>query len=213
MRKVTFIDSKSQSQKVINNSTATTLGELKAEMRTAGIDYTDMSFYEGHIRAELLDDNSILPTDIPYKGQVVNDLVFMLSTTNKKIKSGISRAEVYEQINNLNLKEEVKNIFNRNYTQVPTDDLLGLIARHSAQRVTTPDTTATTNVMTCAERFERLENAFMELVGLLTDYNVIDEEDHDMFADTFNYETAVEQKEQAKQMSSEEIDEMFNFMS
>ena len=129
MRKVTFIDSKTQSQKVINNSTATTLGELKAEMRSAGISYEDMSFYEGHIRAELMDDNSILPTDILYKGQVVNDLVFMLSTTNKKIKSGITRPEVYEKIKNLNLQEEVKNIFNRNYTQVPTNDLLGLIAR------------------------------------------------------------------------------------
>ena len=212
MRKVTFIDSKSQSQKVINNSEATTLGELKAEMRTAGIDYTDMSFYEGHIRAELLDDNSILPTDIPYKGQVVNDLVFMLTTTNKKIKSGISRFEVYEKIKELNLQEEVKNIFNRNYTQVPTDSLLGLIARHASQ-VAANTIDNTTIVMTCAERFERLENAFMELVGLLTDYGVIDEEDHDMFANTFNYVTAAEQKEQIKQMTSEEIDEMFNFMN
>ena len=207
MRKVTFIDSKTQSQKVINNSTATTLGELKAEMHSAGIDYTDMSFYEGHIRAELLDDNSILPTDIPYKGQVVNDLVFMLSTTNKKIKSGISRPEVYEKIKDLNLQNEVKNIFNRNYTQVPTDDLLGLIARYSVQVTSSPK--ESTVVMTCAERFERLENAFMELVGLLTDYDVIDVEDHDMFAETFD--VASEQKEAS--MSSEEIDEMFNFMN
>ena len=208
MRKVTFIDSKTQSQKVINNSTATTLGELKAEMRSAGIDYTDMSFYEGHIRAELLDDNSILPTDILYKGQVVNDLVFMLSTTNKKIKSGISRPEVYEQIKNLNLQNEVKNIFNRNYTQVPTDSLLGLIARHASQ-VAANTIDNTTVVMTCAERFERLENAFMELVGLLTDYYVIDVEDHDMFAETFGME--VEQTEQG--MTPQEIDEMFNFMN
>ena len=105
----------------------------------------------------------------------------------------------------------MKNIFNRSYTQVPTDDLLGLIARYSMQMASAPAESLV--VMTCAERFERLENAFMELVGLLTDYDVIDEEDHDMFADTFNYETAAEQKEQAKQMSSEEIDEMFNFMN
>lgn len=207
MRKVTFIDSKSQSQKVINNSTATTLGELKAEMRTAGIDYTDMSFYEGHIRAELLDDNSILPTNIPYKGQVVNDLVFMLSTTNKKIKSGISRLEVYEKIKELNLQEQVKNVFSRNYTQVPTDDLLGIIARYTAQ-YSAPAESAV--IMTCAERFERLENAFMELVGLLTDYDVIDVEDHNMFADTFNMQ--VEKNEQ-QEMTPQEIDEMFNFMN
>ena len=207
MRKVTFIDSKSQSQKVINNSTATTLGELKAEMRTAGIDYTDMSFYEGHIRAELLDDDSILPTDIPYKGQVVNDLVFMLSTTNKKIKSGIDRSEVYQQIKNLNLQEEVKNIFNRNYTQVPTNDLLGLIARYSVQ-VTSEHNSE--EVAPCLQRFAHLENVLMDLVDLLYNYDVIDEEDYNDFADKLNFEV---QESKDQKMTSQEIDEMFNFMN
>ena len=32
-RKITFVNSRTQSQKVLENSTATTLGELKAEMR------------------------------------------------------------------------------------------------------------------------------------------------------------------------------------
>lgn len=207
MRKVTFIDSKSQSQKVINNSTATTLGELKAEMRTAGIDYTDMSFYEGHIRAELLDDNSILPTDIPYKGQVVNDLVFMLSTTNKKIKSGISRTEVYEKIKILNLQDEVKRIFNRNYTQVPTDDLLGLIARYSVQ-VTSEHNSE--EVAPCLQRFAHLENVIMNLVDLLYNYDVIDEEDYNDFADKLNFEV---QESKDQKMTPQEIDEMFNFMN
>lgn len=207
MRKVTFIDSKSQSQKVINNSEATTLGELKAEMRTAGIDYTDMSFYEGHIRAELLDDSSILPTNIPYKGQVVNDLVFMLSTTNKKIKSGIDRSEVYQQIKNLNLQEEVKNIFNRNYTQVPTDDLLGLIARYSVQVTSDHDSE---EVAPCLQRFAHLENVIMDLVDLLYNYDVIDEEDYNDFADKLNFEV---QESKDQKMTPQEIDEMFNFMN
>ena len=55
-RKVTIINSRSQSQKVIQDSKATTLGELKAEMRERGIDYSGMTFYEGHMRAELKDD-------------------------------------------------------------------------------------------------------------------------------------------------------------
>ena len=85
-RKITIINSKTQSQKVIENSQATTLGELKAEMRQLGIDYSGMAFMEGHIRAELKDDASILPTNIPYKGQVVNDLTFLLTAPEKKIK-------------------------------------------------------------------------------------------------------------------------------
>lgn len=207
MRKVTFIDSKSQSQKVINNSEATTLGELKAEMTAAGIDYTDMSFYEGHIRAELLDDSSILPTNIPYKGQVVNDLVFMLSTTNKKIKSGVDRAEVYQQIKSLNLQEEVKQIFNRNYTQVPTNDLLGLIARHSAQAVSKPNSE---EVAPCFQILTHLENVFMDLVDLLYNYDVINEEDYHNFADALDFEV---QETKDQKMTPQEIDEMFNFMN
>lgn len=87
-RKVTIINNKTQSQKVIQASTATTLGELKREMRESGIEYEGMTFFEGHLRAELKDDASILPTNIPYKGQVVNDLTFLLTAPEKKIKSG-----------------------------------------------------------------------------------------------------------------------------
>ena len=209
MRKVTFIDSKSQSQKVINNSTATTLGELKAEMRTAGIDYTDMSFYEGHIRAELLDDNSILPTDIPYKGQIVNDLVFMLSTTNKKIKSGVDRAEVYGMIKGMNLQDEVKRIFNRNYTQVPTNDLLALVSRF----IPNSNAEASSEVkapITCAERFNRIETVLVDILDILVDESIIDEEEYNDLIGNFDY---LEGKETNQPMTSQEIDEMFNFMN
>lgn len=209
MRKVTFIDSKSQSQKVINNSTATTLGELKAEMRTAGIDYTDMSFYEGHIRAELLDDNSILPTDIPYKGQVVNDLVFMLSTTNKKIKSGVDRAEVYGMIKGMDLQDEVKRIFNRNYTQVPTNDLLALVSRF----IPNSNAEASSEVkdsITCAERFNRIETVLVDILDILVDESIIDEEEYNDLIGNFDY---LEGKETNQPMTSQEIDEMFNFMN
>lgn len=212
MRKVTFIDSKSQSQKVINNSTATTLGELKAEMRAAGIDYTDMSFYEGHIRAELLDDNSILPTDIPYKGQVVNDLVFMLSTTNKKIKSGVDRSEVYEMIKGMNLQDEVKRIFNRNYTQVPTDDLLKLVSRHTpANKNKKVETISMEAPITCAERFNRIEQALTDIISILYDENIIDEDEYTEMTDLFDYEGLNNAEDQ--KMTPQEIDEMFNFMN
>lgn len=87
-RRVTFINQKTQAQRTIENSTATTLGELKTEMDAAGIDYDGMTFYEGHMRAELKDDAAPLPTNIPYKGTVVNDLTFMLTTPEKKVKSG-----------------------------------------------------------------------------------------------------------------------------
>lgn len=127
-RKVTIINNKTQSQKVIQASAATTLGELKREMREAGIEYEGMTFFEGHLRAELKDNASILPTNIPYKGQVVNDLTFLLTAPEKKIKSGaMSRAEAYNAIKARGLQNECVKRFGKNFTMCKTQDLIDLL--------------------------------------------------------------------------------------
>ena len=127
-RKVTIINNKTQSQKVIQASAATTLGELKREMREAGIEYEGMTFFEGHLRAELKDDASILPTNIPYKGQVVNDLTFLLTAPEKKIKSGaMSRSEAYNAIKARGLQDECVKRFGKNFTMCKTQDLIDLL--------------------------------------------------------------------------------------
>ena len=133
-RKVTIINNKTQSQKVIQASAATTLGELKREMREAGIEYEGMTFFEGHLRAELKDDASILPTNIPYKGQVVNDLTFLLTAPEKKIKSGaMSRAEAYNAIKARGLQDECVKRFGKNFTMCKTQDLIDLLGEGSAK--------------------------------------------------------------------------------
>lgn len=133
-RKVTIINNKTQSQKVIQASTATTLGELKREMREAGIEYEGMTFFEGHLRAELKDDASILPTNIPYKGQVVNDLIFLLTAPEKKIKSGaMSRAEAYNAIKARGLQDECVKRFGKNFTMCKTQDLIDLFGEGSSK--------------------------------------------------------------------------------
>lgn len=133
-RKVTIINNKIQSQKVIQASTATTLGELKREMREAGIEYEGMTFFEGHLRAELKDDASILPTNIPYKGQVVNDLTFLLTAPEKKIKSGaMSRAEAYNAIKARGLQDKCVKRFGKNFTMCKTQDLIDLLGEGSSK--------------------------------------------------------------------------------
>ena len=138
-RKVTIINSKTQSQKVIQDSKATTLGELKQEMRERGIDYTGMTFFEGHMRAELKDDAAPLPTNIPYKGQVVNDLTFMLTAPEKKVKSGaMSRAEAYAEIKKRGLQSACVDKFGKNFTQCSTADLISLIEKNSTKAAPAP---------------------------------------------------------------------------
>lgn len=87
-RKITIVETKNQRKSTIMSS-ASTLAELKSDLRANGIDYSGMTFFEGTSKVELKNDASVLPHDVPYKGTITNELVFMLTNTNKKIRSGI----------------------------------------------------------------------------------------------------------------------------
>lgn len=121
-RKITIISTKNHSTKVIN-SAATTLAELKADINNAGIDYTDCTFFEGLTKTELKNDAAILPHDVPYKGTITNNLVFMITNASKKIRSGADRKAIIEEIKVKNLTEVVKKTYGKNYTNCKTEDL------------------------------------------------------------------------------------------
>lgn len=127
-RKITVVQTKNQKKSVIM-SAATTLGELKADLRSNGIDYDGMTFFEGTSKTELKTDASVLPHDVPYKGQVTNELVFMLTNTNKKIRSGaaMSRAEAYSAIKSMGLQDACVKKFGKNFTMCKTADLIALV--------------------------------------------------------------------------------------
>lgn len=129
-RKITIVSTKDQTKKVIMSS-ATTLAELKADLRREGIDYEGMTFFEGTSKVELKNDTSVLPHDVPWKGTVTNELVFMLTNTNKKIRSGaMSRADLYNKVKSLHLEEECKKRFGKNFTMCKTADLEALVNVH-----------------------------------------------------------------------------------
>lgn len=127
-REILVVNTKTQSKKTIISS-ATTLAELKADLRVAGINYSDMTFYEGISKTEIKTDDSQLPHDVNYKGNITNNLVFMLTTANKKVKSGAvsTRAEAYKAIKDNNLQDEVKKKFGKNFTNCGTNDLITFV--------------------------------------------------------------------------------------
>lgn len=138
-RKILFVLSNSSNQKSIM-SEAETLGALKADMRIAGINYDGMTFYEGRTRTELKDDASVLPVNVPVPAKgtnpatTTNDLVFMLTTANKKIKSGAlspERKNTLEEIKAKGLGAAVTAKFGKNATQCKTPDLLAFLAEQS----------------------------------------------------------------------------------
>ena len=132
-RNITIVTTSNQGKYVINTD-ATTLGELKAALRTNSIPYEGMTFYEGLSHSELLTDEAILPHDVPYRGTTTNELVFMLTTPNKKIRSGADnvRQALYDSIKELGLQEAVAARYGRNFTQCKNDELLAIIEEAQA---------------------------------------------------------------------------------
>lgn len=218
-RKVIIIDNKNQSQKVIANSTATTLGELKREMRERGISYEGNTFYCGQMRAELKDDAAPLPETVMYRGQEVRDLTFMLTAPEKKIKSGaMSRFEAYAKIKELDLQLECKMVYGKNFTQCSTADLEALIAKHSSSPapkaealVDKPEVLAKKEAPSY-DAYPEVGNATKAMKVLLEDLygdDVIEEETYDKCMAILEGKKV----QKSEKMSKKEIDSMFDFVN
>ena len=218
-RKVIIIDNKNQSQKVIANSTATTLGELKREMRERGISYEGNTFYCGQMRAELKDDAAPLPETVMYSGQEVRDLTFMLTAPEKKIKSGaMSRPEAYAKIKELGLQDECKKSFGKNFTQCGTADLEALIAKHSSSPAPKAEAPVEEPEVPAKEEAPSYDacpevgNATKAMKVLLEDLyggDVIEEETYDKCMAILEGKKV----QKSEKMSKKEIDSMFDFVN
>lgn len=137
MRKITVLVESTQSKHVLQ-SNATTLGELKDELREKNISFnSDDVFKEGMSKTVLTTDESILPSNIPWRGEVTNDLIFMVTAPQKKIKSGdMTRAEVYAEVKRLKLQDTISKKVGKNFTQCSTAVLLTFIDEASKNSCT-----------------------------------------------------------------------------
>ena len=204
-RKVTIINNKTQKQSIIQASSATNLGELKAEMRELGINFEGMTFFEGHMRAELKDDAAPLPTNIPYKGQIVNDLTFLLTAPEKKIKSGaMTRSEAYDAIKANGLQAACVVKFGKNFTMCKTQDLIDLIESQGKEeaKVEAP-------VAPVAPASGNCEEALKALVEDLYGNDTIEEDTYGKVMGLLN--GGASEAPASEKMSKRDIDEMFAF--
>lgn len=136
MRKITVLVESTQS-KVVMESNANTLGELKNELRERQVSFNDDDvFKESRTKSILASDESPLPVNVPWKGSTTNDLVFMISAPQKKIKSGtMSRKEAYDKVRELNLMDTIQKKEGRNFTQVSTAILVCYIEKAEKKSV------------------------------------------------------------------------------
>ena len=126
MNTFTIVDTESQKTKEIQ-SNATTVAELKRDLRQNGFNVDGKTIQEALTRTEFKDDSSMLPHDVPYKGGITNDLVFRLTKTNKQIMSGMDRQEAYAEVKRLGLGNAIKAKFGKNFTQCSTADLIAFL--------------------------------------------------------------------------------------
>lgn len=228
-RKITVVQTKNQKKSVIM-SAATTLAELKSDLRANGIDYDGMTFFEGTSKVELKNDASVLPHDVPYKGIVTNELVFMLTNTNKKIRSGaMSRTEAYNAIKSMGLQSACVKKFGKNFTMCKTADLIALVQDSGAlkpapkaeakaetkneERVEVP----ASNGGECVDIVARA--AINKLVEILEDNGTIEDCEKEEVLGILGGEVTVSaastekyKPKSASPYSDDEIDDMFNFV-
>ena len=234
-RKITVVSTRNQKKSVIM-SAATTLAELKADLRQNGIDYDGMTFYEGTSKVELKDDASVLPHDVPYKDQTTNELVFMLTNTNKKIRSGadMSRADAYAAIKANGLQEECVKRFGKNFTMCKTADLIALVNEKPApakEPVKEPvkETPAKKEEVAETKKEEAKEQAgtaecvdtkaraaLSRLLTILTDNDTLEDDEAEEIEDILGGKVEVAASEDYKPSSAspysdDEIDRMFDF--
>lgn len=124
-RTIMIANQKTQKRYSIESS-ATTLGELKEQLASQGIDYSGMTFTEGITKTQLVDNDSQLPTNVMYHGQPTNNLVILLTNPQKQIASGAiptNRKDFGDYIKKNNLGEAIKKAFGDNWTRISTDKL------------------------------------------------------------------------------------------
>lgn len=215
-RKITIISTKNHSTKVIN-SAATTLGELKTDLDNAGIGYTDCTFFEGLTKTELKNNDAILPHDVPYKGTITNNLVFMITNASKKIKSGADRKSIIAEIKAKNLTEVVKNTYGKNYTNCKTEDLEKILSMNNTstpkeapakKEVPTINTTNLSSYVTKAELREVIESLLKEM----EEVSYVEDVDIDNIAIIGDISSSNSKKEENSPYSSNELDDMFKDM-
>lgn len=209
-RKVTVLVESTQS-KVVFESNATTLGELKNELRERQVRYdSDCVFKEAASKTILTSDESILPSNIPWKGQVTNDLVFMVTAPQKKIRSGaMDRKEAYARVKELGLQGKIQEHEGKNFTQCSTAILISYIENEEKKAVKkTPKHTsapiAKEKLASGREMVPNLRNLLDEMVSK----GVLMQHDADNIWGVANGQPALPVE---REQSYDELAEQFNF--
>lgn len=214
MNTFTIVDTESQKTKEIQ-SNATTVAELKRDLRQNGFNVDGKTIQEALTRTEFRDDSSVLPHDVPYKGGITNDLVFRLTKTNKQIMSGIDRQEVYAEVKRLGLGDAIKAKFGKNFTQCSTTDLVAFMQSYKGSNKPAENAAPAKENKSAISKAEKEEEnhgkccckaLIKKLCDKLVENDILFEEDvEDIFEGEATVEAAIPASGNAPKYSKDEL--------
>lgn len=206
MRKIKVLVESTQSMVVIENDDIRTLGELKDILRSRNVPFNSENvFKESRSKSILVNDESVLPTNVPWKGEVTNNLNFLISVPERKIKSGMDRKEAYALVKKYNLHDAVKEASGKNFTMTSTAVLEEVIENYLNSKSSKPSkkpagkekSSSKKNV--CNDRLREIK----EYVESLYDDSFISEEVHDNLLKVIAGETPDEMEDSYESLLSE----------
>lgn len=168
---VTIADN--NSRPVTFKTVAKTLGELKTELNSRGINYDNKVFREGNSVTELLNDETLLPR---FKGdRPLTELFIMLTTAKKHVNSGIdpekmTRMELIAACTKLvQERPELKAEFG-SITITKSVTLIDLYKKHTNQETTKNDVSIEEKLPTTPNKPEiskiSIDNEWVKIVGI-----------------------------------------------
>lgn len=201
VRNITVYEKEAQRKTVFENVDVNTLADIKTLLDNKGINYYNMEFLEGVSKVRLMVDDSVLPSNIPYKGSVTNDLVILMTLKNEKISSGAqTRQDLYDFIKTNHLEDAIKEKFGKNFTNVSTLDLINFAADHACVK---------------EEPEKSLIERAKEVVEDLYNYGHITEDEYKVLSGALINENAHldKQEDDSKGFSRDEINEMISSLN
>ena len=210
LRTITIVST--DAPKNVFEADVTTVGELRKELSLRGIDFAGKSMFEGITKADYGNaaNDAVLPHDLTWKGEVTNNLVFMITKAKKNIDSGmgsiLSRYDLFAKIKSLGIADSIKTEFGTDYTHLSSEVLSDFVAKHCSSKIqeSISEKESVDNINNQnAQKIARLKDAILTFIAMTVTEELIS---IDEIADTLSSHSV---PDTPKGASNQDIEEMF----
>lgn len=209
IRNITVWNNSTQERTVFENADVTTWGDVLPLLDEKGIDVTNMEIREGRSKTAIINEDTVLPTNIPFKGDTTNDLLFYMTLTNKKVSSGaMTRKEMVDFLKENGLMEIVEKTYGDSYTRISNANLAAFIDKYNAGELKQTSSEGKDIQESGCPGLAIVAQGICRLVNTLLDNDYIDEKEADYILDGFGATKTVIDEEEPINDNGADMDEI-----